>query len=195
MPTRSWPRRSPTAPPRRVAVGLALLCAVVVAACSNQAVDAGSHRRPGCSRWRPARAGPTLTGWDATGADGTPIKLPQGDTTWISAGRAAVLAATLASGQDVDERPRPPWQAAGLATGQGHGPDRRDPGRTRLLRDLGPGGRTVRDARGRSAVRRRDPPRARRPIRPDGVRDRARSIGRRGAAGLDRRRSRRRRHR
>jgi hypothetical protein len=42
--------------------------------------------------------GTTLTGWDAAG-DGQPIDLPDGATVWVAAGRADVLAATLASGE------------------------------------------------------------------------------------------------
>jgi hypothetical protein len=98
MPTRSWPRRSPTHPRRRLAVGLAVLCAIVITACSNQAETPGTVPA-GLLALAAGPGGTTLTGWDATGADGTPIKLPQGETTWISAGRAAVLAATLASGK------------------------------------------------------------------------------------------------
>ena len=80
------------------AVGLAVMCAIVMTACSNQAETPGTVPA-GLLALAAGPGGTTLTGWDATGADGTPIKLPQGETTWISAGRAAVLAATLASGK------------------------------------------------------------------------------------------------
>ena len=57
----------------------------------------GRPSRPARAGGRPGRNDPHRLGFD--GADGSPIKLPQGETTWISAGRAAVLAATLASGK------------------------------------------------------------------------------------------------
>ena len=41
----------------------------------------------------------TLVGWDATATEGVPITLPKGGTTWISTGRADVLAATLTTGK------------------------------------------------------------------------------------------------
>ena len=148
------------------------------------------------SRWRPARtrhrrrepspdgllalvAGPdgtTLTGWDmSSGATAPRSSSPRARRLWISAGRAA-SSRHPGLGQDRDERSRPPRQDARVAAGQGQGADRRDPGRTRLFRDLGPGGRTVRDAGRRSARRRRDPRRPRRPIGPDRLRDPARSV-------------------
>jgi hypothetical protein len=74
------------------------MCAIVITACSNQAETPGTVPA-GLLALAAGPGGTTLTGWDATGAEGTPIKLPQGETTWISAGRAAVLAATLASGK------------------------------------------------------------------------------------------------
>lgn len=47
----------------------------------------------------------TLTAWDADRAKGTPVDLPDGGTTWISAGRARVLVATMAKGTTATSRP------------------------------------------------------------------------------------------
>ena len=41
---------------------------------------------------------PALVGWQAADPDGIPVDLPHGDTTWISVGRANVLAATVGDG-------------------------------------------------------------------------------------------------
>lgn len=97
MPTRPWPRRSPS-PPRRFGVVLLAVCAFALTACSSPA-PTQSTAPAGLLALVAGKNGTTLTGWDATGDDGTPIKLPQGETVWVSAGRANVLAATLASGK------------------------------------------------------------------------------------------------
>jgi hypothetical protein len=47
----------------------------------------------------------TLTGWDAAGGEGVPIRLPDGETVWISAGLADVLAATTAAGKTATSDP------------------------------------------------------------------------------------------
>ena len=179
---------------RRVAVGLAVICAIVLAACSNQAPTPGAVPA-GLLALAAGPGGTTLTGWDSTGADGTPIKLPQGETTWISAGRAAVLAATLASGKTSTSDPvhlgKPlAWRPvkAKVPTGETPaGPDyfaTWDPEGGRFATLAG-------DLLSGDGIRAR----ARRPLGPDRLRDPARSIRRGGAAGLDRRRSRRGRHR
>ena len=54
------------------------------------------RRAPGADGGRADR--PSLVGWRAAGPDGIPVDLPHGDTTWISVGRANVLAATVAHG-------------------------------------------------------------------------------------------------
>jgi hypothetical protein len=46
-----------------------------------------------------------LTAWDADRAKGTPVDLPDGGTSWISAGRARVLVATMAKGTTATSRP------------------------------------------------------------------------------------------
>ena len=48
--------------------------------------------------------GTALTGWGKSGG-GTDIDLPDGTTTWISAGRAGVLVATLATGTNATSSP------------------------------------------------------------------------------------------
>lgn len=46
-----------------------------------------------------------LTAWDAARPKGTPVDLPDGGTSWISAGRARVLVATMAKGTTATSRP------------------------------------------------------------------------------------------
>ena len=94
--------------PRRAAVSpsaLALLCAIVTRPPARTRQRRRGPSRTACSRWRPARAGRPSPAGTRPAREGTPIKLPQGETTWISAGRAAVLAATLASGKTATSDP------------------------------------------------------------------------------------------
>ena len=98
MPTPTRPRRSPNPPPRGLRFVLAAVCAVALTACS----DPGPTQQTAPAGLLALVRGPdgtTLTGWGATGGDGSQVKLPPGETTWVSAGRANVLVATLASGK------------------------------------------------------------------------------------------------
>ena len=76
---------------------LALVCVAVIAACSDPGPSA-DITPDGLIALVADADSTTLMGWDTTGAKPVPIKLPRGDTTWVSSGRADVLAAALANG-------------------------------------------------------------------------------------------------
>ena len=81
---------------RRRATGAALGLAVVlaVAGCAVPAASGGATA-DGLLALTAGADRPSLVGWQAADPDGIPVDLPHGDTTWISVGRANVLAATV----------------------------------------------------------------------------------------------------
>jgi hypothetical protein len=94
---------------------LALLCATLLGACSDGARTAESAP-DGLIALVANADGTTLVGWDDSGEEPIPIPLPKGDTTWIAAGLAGVLAAALADGttatsDPVDLGKRLKWRA------------------------------------------------------------------------------------
>jgi hypothetical protein len=97
MPTPTPPPRPPARRPRALAVALVLAATSVLTACSNPDPSAGAAPN-GPLALVAGPGGTTLTGW-GTSRDGVPIELPDGDTVWVSAGRADVLAATTAAGK------------------------------------------------------------------------------------------------
>jgi len=96
MPT---PFRSSSPAPRRRALGAALMLAAAtwLAACSNPGASAGAPPA-GLVALVGNGDATTLLGWDTSFAEGIPITLPKGGTTWIATGRADVLAATSTTG-------------------------------------------------------------------------------------------------
>jgi hypothetical protein len=102
---RPHPPRRPGGPARGARLAatlLALAAAGSLAACAEPA--ASSATPDGLLALVGTGDGTTLTGWDATGKAIT-IDLPAGETTWISAGRANVLVATLADGTTATSSP------------------------------------------------------------------------------------------
>ena len=106
------PRTTPSTrrprPQRRlaIAIGLVLVAAgaVLLAGCASP--DPSADAAPDGLLALVADGGDTtLTGWTAGGTKGVPIRLPNGDITWISAGRADVLAATTAAGKTATSDP------------------------------------------------------------------------------------------
>jgi hypothetical protein len=98
MPAALRPARRRTA--SRRAAGLAVLaaCALLATACKAPA-PSGPATTDGLLVLAAGAGGTTLTGWSAGSPDGDAIGLPKGEATWISAGRANVLVATLATGK------------------------------------------------------------------------------------------------
>jgi len=109
MPIQTVTPRTPHRPSAhtRHVLGVALLLvgAMVTACASPEPSDDAA--RDGLLALVAGPDGTSLRGWDrATKADaGIGIDLPDGDTTWISAGRADVLVATLASGRTATSDP------------------------------------------------------------------------------------------
>ncbi|HEV8402469.1 MAG TPA: hypothetical protein VGQ31_05490 [Candidatus Limnocylindrales bacterium] len=89
----------------RPALALAGLVAIA-AACSSTGPSASATVAPDGLVALVATADSTsLLGWSATSAKPVPIKLPNGDTTWVATGRADVLAAALANGTTATSDP------------------------------------------------------------------------------------------
>lgn len=109
---------------------LVLAVAVAVGACSSGQPSAASAP-DGLLALVADPDGTTLVGWDASGDDAVPIALPKGDTVWVAAGLADVLAATLANGTTATSDPvhlgtRIKWRTVKATTSSGDpakGPD------------------------------------------------------------------------
>ena len=99
------PRQSRLAFGRR-ALGAALILASAagLAACSSPQASTGAPPA-GLVALVGNGDATTLLGWDPGFAEGIPITLPKGGTTWIATGRAGVLAATLTAGTLVTSDP------------------------------------------------------------------------------------------
>jgi hypothetical protein len=100
---------------RARAAVLVALSAMLVGACSDGAPSAESAPE-GLIALIADADGTTLVGWDDSGEEPIPIALPKGDTTWVAAGLAGVLAAALADGttatsDPVDLGKRLKWRA------------------------------------------------------------------------------------
>ena len=97
MPTPTRPNRATT---RSRAIGAALVVGLLVGlgACSNPTPSADATPDGLIALVAAADGKTSLTGWDASHRDGTPIALPKGATVWISSGLANVLVATLDKG-------------------------------------------------------------------------------------------------
>jgi hypothetical protein len=113
MPTATTPRRPrprarsvPTVASRqfRVAATLVLLAATIALAGCADAEMSPAAQPDGLLALAGDGDGTALTGWGKSGG-GTDIELPAGTTTWISAGRAGVLVATLAAGTTATSSP------------------------------------------------------------------------------------------
>jgi hypothetical protein len=103
MPTSTRPSCSPIHPLRVAGVVLALLGTIALTGCGNPRPSAETAPDGLLALVADAK-GTTLSGWDATGAS-IPIPLPDGETVWISAGLADVLAATTAAGKTATSTP------------------------------------------------------------------------------------------
>ena len=79
------------------------LAGLIAAACTSQ--ESTSAVPDGLLALTGSGDSTTLTAWDADRAKGTPVDLPDGATSWISAGRARVLVATTAKGTTATSRP------------------------------------------------------------------------------------------
>jgi len=100
------PSPTPLIRPRSIARGfavVAVLAGLLVAGCTNQ--DSTSTIPTGLLALTGSGDSTALTAWDAERTKGTPVDLPDGGTTWISAGRARVLVATMAKGTTATSRP------------------------------------------------------------------------------------------
>jgi len=103
MSTPTPPSRTPIHSLRALGVVLVLVCSTVVGACSNPTPTAGVAP-DGLLALVKGPDGTTLTGWGDRAA-GVPIRLPDGDTVWISVGLADVLAATTLAGKTATSDP------------------------------------------------------------------------------------------
>lgn len=83
---------------------LVLACVTLVGACSSGQPSAAAAP-DGLLALVADKDGTTLVGWDDSGEDPIPIALPKGDTTWVAAGLANVLAAALADGSTATSDP------------------------------------------------------------------------------------------
>lgn len=79
------------------------LAGLIAAACTSQ--QTASAVPDGLLALTGSGDSTELTAWDADRSKGTPVDLPDGTTTWISAGRARVLVATMAKGTTATSRP------------------------------------------------------------------------------------------
>jgi hypothetical protein len=79
-------------------------CVSVLGACSTGAPSAESAP-DGLLALIADADGTTLVGWDDSGEEPIPIALPKGDTTWVAAGLANVLAVALADGTTATSDP------------------------------------------------------------------------------------------
>ena len=96
------PVRRPLSTARALAAAIAL-AGLVAAACTSP--ESASTVPDGLLALTGSGDSTALTAWDAERAKGTPVDLPDGGTTWISAGRARVLVATTAKGTTATSRP------------------------------------------------------------------------------------------
>jgi hypothetical protein len=94
--------RRPTIPARAIAA-VALILGTLVAGCGQPA--ASSAVPNGLLALAGTEESSALTAWDPAHPAGVPVDLPDGTTTWIAAGRANVLVATLAKGTTATSRP------------------------------------------------------------------------------------------
>jgi hypothetical protein len=97
MPKPSRPS-SPAPWRRAVGAALGLAAAIWLAACSSPGASAGAPPA-GLVALVGSGDATTLLGWDTGFAEGIPITLPKGATTWIATGRSDVLAAALTTGK------------------------------------------------------------------------------------------------
>lgn len=95
-------RRRPTRP-AGADTAVALVLGILLAACGQPAPS--SAVPDGLLALAGTEASTTLTAWDPTHPAGVPVDLPDGQTSWIAAGRANVLVATLAKGTTATSRP------------------------------------------------------------------------------------------
>jgi len=97
MPPAATNVRRPINQRRSLGAALLLACLTVAVACNEPAADGGATAS-GLLALAAGPDGTSLTGWEGAATDGITVDLPAGDTSWISVGRANVLAATLADG-------------------------------------------------------------------------------------------------
>ena len=163
--------------------------AVLAAACANPTTSGDTGVAPdGLIALVADGDRTTLVGWDGSGGEPIPIKLPKGNVVWIATGLQDVLAAVRDDGTSATSDPVHLGKSLAWRNVDAEGPERQDAGRPGLLRGLGTRRRPLRDARRRPPRGRGHPGRAHRPGPRDRLRDRSRSARRRRAAGLDRRR-------
>src|SRR5262245_13805699 len=77
----------------------------MAAGCANQASPSTSTVPTGLLALTGSGDSTVLTAWDTDRAKGTPVDLPDGGASWISAGRARVLVATTPKGKTATSRP------------------------------------------------------------------------------------------
>jgi hypothetical protein len=94
--------RRPTVPARAIAA-FTLVLGLALAGCGQPAQSSAVPN--GLLALAGTDESTSLTAWDAAHAAGVPVDLPEGQTTWIAAGRANVLVATLAKGSTATSRP------------------------------------------------------------------------------------------
>lgn len=94
-------RRRPTSPAQGIAA-VALVLGILLVGCGQPTPSAVPD---GLLALSGTEASTTLIAWDTAHAAGAPVDLPDGQTTWIAAGRANVLVATLAKGTTATSRP------------------------------------------------------------------------------------------
>jgi len=104
MPATIRARRRQISARRARGAVLVLACVTLVGACSNG--EPSAQAAPdGLLALVADKNGTTLVGWDDSGEEPIPIALPKGDTTWVSAGLANVLASALADGSTATSDP------------------------------------------------------------------------------------------
>lgn len=101
------PARSASRPRSALGVALLLSCLLAVAAGCSDSKPSGGQAAAADGLIVLARTadGTALLGWDGSSRNGTPITLPKSDATWISTGRADVLAAVLPQGTTATSDP------------------------------------------------------------------------------------------
>ncbi len=116
--------RSPRSSGRRRAPGavLALACLLLVAACADPEPSPGAAA-DGLLVLVANAEGTALIGWEGSASEPISLTLPEDDATWISSGRADVLAVTLAAGGTATSDPVRAGRRLKWRTVKAAGPD------------------------------------------------------------------------
>src|SRR5258708_5151242 len=97
MPAQTTATRQGAEQRRATGAALGLAVVLAVAGCATPARSGGATA-DGLLALTAGADRPSLVRWRNADPDGAPVDPPHGDTTWISIGRANVLAATVADG-------------------------------------------------------------------------------------------------